>query len=205
MVGGSPKITTISWSELFSDTLELAKRIISSGFIPERLIVVVRGGLVVGRILSDLLQVKELVNLPVSFYKGVGTTRDKPVISADIDESTIKGRSVLIVDDIVDTGETLKAVLAYVESLKPRIVRSAAPYVKPWANPFPDYYVKIVEDWVVFPYELRETMETLPANTAENLGLDEKTLEEIKTLIGMFNAEKEGTSREPQGNTNGLL
>lgn len=190
MASDKPKVTVISWSQLFHDTLELARKITLSNYKPEKLVIIVRGGLVIGRILSDLLQVKDILNVPVSFYRGIGSTIEKPIIKEKIAEASIENKSILIVDDIVDTGETLTAVQNYLIKYKPKEIRSATPYVKPWAKVYPTYYVKVVKDWIVFPYELRETIESLSTDEIGFLGLDSKTFEEIRTLIDMYNSNE---------------
>ncbi|MEZ0345417.1 MAG: phosphoribosyltransferase [Infirmifilum sp.] len=204
MAGSRLKIANISWSELYRDTVELSKKILVSGFIPQKLVVIARGGLVLGRLLSDLLGVKDITIIPVSFYQGIGSTNEKPVILKEIDDKNLGGKVVLIVDDIVDTGETLQAVLEYVQRFNPKELRSAALYVKPWAKILPDYFVRVVDVWVVFPYELRETLEKLPEEYVELLSLDAETIEDIKT-IEEYTRNKAQYNEEVEGKSNGLL
>ena len=96
----------------------------------------------------------------------------------------IRGRRILLVDDIVDTGETLRVAKAYLESKGPREVRAAAPYVKPKASLLPEYYVKVVDRWVVFPYEYRETIKELGSQIDEIQVLDSNV---AKAVIEMEN------------------
>ncbi|QOJ78252.1 phosphoribosyltransferase [Infirmifilum lucidum] len=179
----SLKLRRITWGDLFNDTLELARQIIASGYHPELLLVVARGGLVVGRILSDLLSVRDIANVSVKFYKGVGLASDKPVIAEGLNPGLVAGKAVLVVDDIVDSGSTLQAVLEHLSSNEPRGVKSAALYVKPWAKIYPDFYVRTVEEWIVFPYEIRETLESIPSGYEDALGIDPRVLEEIRDII----------------------
>ncbi len=179
----SLRLRRITWGELFNDTLELARQIIASRYRPELLVVIARGGLVVGRILSDLLSVRDIANVSVKFYKGVGLTSDKPVISEGLNPGLVAGKAILVVDDIVDSGSTLQAVLEHLSSTGPRIVKSAALYVKPWAKIYPDFYVRTVEEWVVFPYEIRETLESIPSGYEDALGIDPRVLEELRDMM----------------------
>jgi len=180
---GTLKLRKITWSELFYDTLELAKKIAFAGFHPELLVVVARGGLVVGRLLSDFLSIRRIANVSVRLYEGIGTAAKEPILEGSINSDEIRGKPVLVVDDIVDSGTTLSFVLKYISAHNPGEVRSAALYVKPWAKTRPDFFVRVIEEWAVFPYEIRETLESIPNEYQSLLGLDSKVIEDIKNIV----------------------
>ena len=73
-----------------------------------------------------------------------------------------KKNKILIVDDIFDTGRTLKALIQNIhekaKERKPRI-KIATIFYKPTKNQtniVPDYYLKVVNQWVIFPHELKD-------------------------------------------------
>lgn len=156
---GGEELLVLTWDDLFWDIYELAKIIRRSNYIPDLLIVIARGGWVVGRILSDLLSLRNVAGITIKSYEGINM-RKTPRIIQGID-MPIKDKNVLLVDDIVDSGETLKIALKYLKMKKASIIKSAIPYVKPKASIRPDFYVKIIDKWVVFPYEYKETLELL--------------------------------------------
>jgi len=154
------EIVGLTWQQLNDDVLMLGKSIAESGFKPDLLVAVARGGWVIGRMLSDILGVKRAVGITISSYEDVGKRKGEPVILQPLNID-IRGLRVLVVDDIVDTGATLKVAVDHVRGKGALEVKSAAPYVKPWSTFRPDYYVRIVDKWVVFPYEYFETLESL--------------------------------------------
>ncbi|MEM1753752.1 MAG: phosphoribosyltransferase family protein, partial [Candidatus Methanomethylicaceae archaeon] len=93
------KIITLNWRDIQFLTLNLAHKIIESNFIPDIIVGVARGGWVTARLLSDLLNVKNLASMKIEFYKSIGKRNGKPVITQPISESPY-GKSVLIVDDV---------------------------------------------------------------------------------------------------------
>jgi Hypoxanthine-guanine phosphoribosyltransferase len=70
----------------------------------------------------------------------------------------VRGKSVLVVDDTVDTGETLLLVSEHlIKNRGASSVQIASLFVKLWAKVKPNFYVKEVDYWIVFPWELRES------------------------------------------------
>ncbi len=168
------KFMVLSWSRLFGDVVRLCRAIREDGFRPDVIVAVARGGWVVGRIVSDILGVSDVASLGVRFYEEVGKASKRPVVTQPLNVD-VSGREVLIVDEVVDSGSTLSLAKRHVEGLEPRVVKTAAPYVKPWSRVRPDYYVAVVDKWVVFPYEARETLESivrLAAGAGEALAAD---------------------------------
>jgi hypoxanthine phosphoribosyltransferase len=96
----------------------------------------------------------------VKFYKGIGSRGTKPIITQPI-MADMAGKKVLIVDDVVESGRTLEVVTELCSIRGASAVRTAALYLKPWAMMNPDYFAAKVEEWVVFPWEVGETLREL--------------------------------------------
>ncbi len=178
------RLIVLDWEELYWDVFELAKKIKRSGFKPDVLVAIARGGWVIGRILSDLLEVPDVAGLTIKFYTGVDETKTKPEIVQPLVQD-VNMKKVLLVDDIVDTGETLKLALEHVKERGAREVKSAAPYIKKWSPITPDYYVRVMDGWVVFPYEYTETIKALEEkiesiDELKKMGLREEIVDKIK-------------------------
>lgn len=115
-----------AWAQMYWDCKDLARKLKPIKFNFTNIYGVPRGGLIVAVILSHLL--------------------DLPVI---LDKKQIT-KNTLLVDDISDSGETLKKIL---KLKKPKAILTL------WANPvskvFPDYYMKLKSEdsWIVFPWE----------------------------------------------------
>jgi len=102
-----------SWDKIYEMMVDLAVRIRKSGFKPDLIVGVSRGGWAPGRILSDLLENTHTANVKIEFYVGIEKTGRKPVVTQPIAEN-ISNKHVLVVDDVADTGESLKVALDHV-------------------------------------------------------------------------------------------
>ena len=149
-----------SWDEIYEMLLALADIIKKDSFSPDVIIGVSRGGWPPARVMSDLLGNIELANIRVEFYRGVAETEDEPVITQPLSMS-VEGRKVLIMDDVADTGRSLRLVRDHVEKKKANVIKIATIYYKPWSTIVPDYYVRVTRRWIVFPWERKETVRNL--------------------------------------------
>ncbi len=151
------KIKFLGWNELHRILLDLAIRIRNSNMEFDTIYAIMKGGLIPARILMDLLNIDELGIIGVKFYKSVGLRGKKPIITQPPTIS-VTGKRVLIVDDVVDTGKTLQLVMEELTRYNAEKIVSLAIYVKPWAMITPDLYYGVTDKWVVFPWEIRETI-----------------------------------------------
>jgi len=152
----SVELEYISWRELHKAMITLASRIRTAGYDPDMIVGVLKGGLIPARILADLLEVDELGFIGVRFYKSVSKREAKPEITIPPIPS-VSGKKLLLVDDVVDTGRTLQLVVDELYRYGCLEVKTLAIYVKKWSPILPDYYYKVTDKWVVFPWELVET------------------------------------------------
>jgi hypoxanthine phosphoribosyltransferase len=153
----------LGWPEYGALVERLAKLIASAHPDLDLVIGVARGGLPVAMVVSDRLGAKvDFIN--VKSYDGIGT-RASPRILTTITEE-IRGKRVLLVDDIVDQGDTMRIVMAYLMSKRPAEMRTAAIFTKPWSSFHPDFSLGVVESWVVFPYERGEVKKLRDAKRA---------------------------------------
>jgi hypoxanthine phosphoribosyltransferase len=70
----------------------------------------------------------------------------------------VSGKKVLVVDEIADTGKSLQLIREHLKARGASEVRIATIYLKPWSIVKPDYYAKETNRWVVFPWEVKETV-----------------------------------------------
>jgi hypoxanthine phosphoribosyltransferase len=189
-----------SWDQIYDFLLNIAKRIRRNGFKPDIILGVSRGGWPPARVMSDLLENPNVVNVAAEFYVGVAETRDKPVITQPVSVS-VKNKKVLVVDDIADTGQSLKLVLSHLEEEGASEVKTTTIYYKPWSALIPDYYEKETTSWIVFPWERKETVRKIvekykcqgsPIDMAKeklvSSGLDRKLVERfIQEIFGERN------------------
>ncbi len=150
----------LNWDVTIAYCEELAAKI--GSYRPEFIIGMSRGGLVPTRMLSDMLGVKNVGILGISFYKAMGKHRDSPVINQDL-TMDLKGKRVLVVDDIADTGRSLAMAKDHLLRRGAKEVRVATIHYKPNSIFKPDYFVATTTAWVVYPWEIHEIERELKA------------------------------------------
>src|SRR5216684_5757318 len=105
----NPKYVAPSWDDVYGMLVDLASEIRLSGFNPEVIVGVSRGGWPPARVMSDLLENPNLANMKVEFYKNIGVTTKRPKITQPATIEVV-GKRVLVVDDVSDTGHSLRVV-----------------------------------------------------------------------------------------------
>ena len=166
-----------SWDYIYKLLIELCEKIRENGFKPDVIIGVSRGGWSPARVISDILENPNIANIKVEFYKGVYKTTDEPVITQPISVQ-IKDKRILIVDDVSDTGKTLK-LLNYELSKQTRKIKTVTVYSKPWTCFTPDFYAKSTNAWIIFPWERFEMTKTI----GNNLMKEVKKLSEVVEIL----------------------
>ena len=145
----------LSW-ELFGQAQEeLAQQIADSDFSPEVLVAVARGGMLPGGALTYSLGVKLTDAINVEFYTDVNETLADPILLAPLlDTDSIRGRRILVVDDVADSGRTLALVLKLLRGFGAE-VRSAVLYTKPRTVVHPYFSWRTTDKWIVFPWSAK--------------------------------------------------
>ncbi len=153
MINKTPiKFLKVTWNDFEDDCIELSKKI--KDIKIHKIIAISRGGLVASRILSDLLTIK-ISHISISSYKNLRQEKE-PSIS-DVPNENLEGKILLIVDDVSDSGKTLKRAIKYFKDLSVKTIYTAVPYIKPHTIQIPDFWVKKTKSWIIFPYEIKET------------------------------------------------
>ena len=131
----------------------LAREIMARNGRPDAIIYIERGGMVIGRLLSDALKVKRVAGINASYYIGIGK-RAYRVSIGEVPKIKEKGGYILLVDDIADTGKTLKKVAERI-SVDGKRVLTCTVFYKPRSVVRPNFYVREIgtDKWIVFEYE----------------------------------------------------
>lgn len=174
---------TPSWEQFYWLCLELADRMRDDGYEPELMIGIIRGGLVPLRILSDEFGDADLTTMRIMFYEDVKKTMTEPKI-IQRPAVPVKGRRVLIVDDVADTGSSLITANNFLKENGVSEVKVATVYHKPWSKFRPDYFVKTTEKWIIFPHEKREAILTLSKKMSSE-GIDRRGIRQRLIDFGL--------------------
>jgi len=159
--------------------LKLTEKIRKDGFKPDIIVGVSRGGWPPARFLSDLLDNPNLANVKAEFYLGVAETKGEPTLTQPVSTDVV-GKRVLVVDEIADTGKSLKLIKEHLTERGAEEIKIVTIYYKPWSIIKPDYYEKETSRWVVFPWEIKETVRKIVKKCREKGTLIE---EEIARLV----------------------
>lgn len=140
------------WEEIYEMCIKLSEKIKQSGFSPDIIIGVARGGWIPARLISDFLDNPNIASIRIQFYEEVGKTGAKPIITQPVSTS-IKGKKVLAVDDVADTGESLKTLYSHLKEKGAAEIKIATLHVKPKSSFQPDFYIKETSAWIIYPHE----------------------------------------------------
>jgi hypoxanthine phosphoribosyltransferase len=148
----------MDWNLFYKLARQVAKKINGSGYKPDLIVGLARGGWVLARILCDLIGVKDLVSLKVEHWGVTATPDGKAKLKYPL-KVDLNGKNVLIVDDITDTGESMLVAVEYIKSLNPSEVRTAALRHITSSKFTPDYFGEEMNwRWVIFPWNFTEDM-----------------------------------------------
>lgn len=155
MVHGMPRVPVklVSWEEIVEWSRGLSSRIRESGWNPDLVVAVSRGGFVPARLICDFMDVSDLLAVQSQHWVEAAKASEKAILKYPY-KIDAEHKNVLIVDDIVDTGETLMLARDFVErEWKPASVKTAAlQWISTVAKYKPDYYYIEVRDWTWFQY-----------------------------------------------------
>ena len=116
-------IELITWNKVYNLCRTLALRVFSSGYKPDMVIAIARGGYVPARILCDFLDISDLTDIRVVHY-GPGARKNTARLAAPLNVD-VQGKNVLLADDITDTGESMNIALAHITAMGAAHVKSA--------------------------------------------------------------------------------
>lgn len=166
------------WEEIEDGVLNIVEKMINDSFMPDVIVAVLTGGVIPAKLISDALGIRNIRYIDIKFYRGVEVKGRKPVIKA-VYVDNVEGKNVLIIDDVADSGETLDAVSNIITMYNPSLIRSATIYVKPWSRKYPDYYYKLLDKWIIFPWD---KWEVVRENNEAPVDKKDKYLEILRKL-----------------------
>jgi hypoxanthine phosphoribosyltransferase len=172
----------ISWSEVQRQCQRLAGLVRESGFNPDLIVAIGRGGYVPARLLCDYLDIMDLTSIKVEHYLPGADQQEQTVIRYP-PKADIRGLRVLLVDDVNDSGDTLVAATEHLWTFQPADVRTAVMHEKTVTSITADYSARKVIKWrwLIYPWAVNEDvkgfLEQLPTKP-ESLIDVQKLLEE---------------------------
>jgi hypoxanthine phosphoribosyltransferase len=168
----------VDWNQVYSLCLQIYRRIREKNFVPDIIVGVARGGWVPARIIADFFITRHTANVKVEFYQDLFETEEHASITQPVSGQP-RWKNVLVVDDIADSGDSLKTTVEHLHHYKVAQLQTACLHVKPWTNPLPDFYIESTKAWVIYPWEVKEFTFTL----ARELHSKASKFSEIETKL----------------------
>ncbi|MCL1142417.1 phosphoribosyltransferase [Shewanella gaetbuli] len=159
----------ISAQQLLEDSFRVAAQVYESGFRPQFIVGIWRGGAPIGIAVQEYFDFKGVetdhISVRTSSYYGIGTDKQSKNIKVHglhyIIENANADDGLLIVDDVFDSGRSVHALIGKLQKFMrlniPKDIRVACPYYKPENTKVPikpDYFIHSTDEWLVFPHEV---------------------------------------------------
>ena len=150
--GGDAEREIMTWVDFGVASRDIAQMVADDGYEPDMILSIARGGLLIGGALGYALAVKNVYTMNVEFYTGVDERLEVPRILPPAPDFVDLGHaSILIADDVADTGHTLRSVQHFCEG-KVAEVRTAVLYEKSHSVVKCDYVWRKTDKWINFPW-----------------------------------------------------
>lgn len=146
----------VSWRQLEENCFALYKKVKKYKF--DKILCVSRGGLVWARMMSDLLELP-ICHLTAYSYTGIHK-RKNVTIAKNSEHKELKNQTLLVIDEIADHGKTLEEICKYLKGLGVKKLYTLVPIVRTFTKPLPDFYLKVIDEWIMYPYDMKENYQS---------------------------------------------
>ena len=113
-MAGNIEYEVPTWNQIYEMLLCQAQKILIQNYLPDTVIGITRGGIIPARILADLLETSEFATIQIKFYVDINQTKAEPTLKQPL-TTNVAGKKVLLVDDIADSGESLKLAKTHLQ------------------------------------------------------------------------------------------
>lgn len=153
--------TLVTWDDLDSLTQTLAHEVQKTEQHFDRIIAVANGGLTMARHFGDRLGMKKISLLQTAFYADINQQEKEPQVLQPL-AVDVTGEALLVFEDIVDTGTTIEFIRPLLlDQYEAKSVSVASLVSKSWASTQPDFVAAQLDTWIIYPYEIRESIQSL--------------------------------------------
>jgi hypoxanthine phosphoribosyltransferase len=180
--------TVTNWEYIYGLCREVSGQVKADGFDPDVVVALARGGWFAGRCLCDFLGLDDLTSLKMEHYVGTGQKADEPQVRYPMPEGSVEGKDVLVVDDIADTGGSIRRAHEYVADRDPDEIRTATLQLLQTSEFEPAFVGERLEEWtwVVYPWNFIEDMIDLIGGVMEKADGETFTRAEIRHHLAAY-------------------
>ncbi|PSQ20070.1 phosphoribosyltransferase [Halobacteriales archaeon QS_8_69_26] len=177
--------TITNWQYIYDLCRGVADDVKADEFEPDVVVALARGGWFAGRCLCDFLGLDDLTSLKMEHYVGTARKSGEPTVRYPMPEGSVEGKDVLIIDDIADTGGSIRRADEYVKERNPGEVRTATLQLLQTSEFEPDYVGEHLEEWswIVYPWNFIEDMVDLIPGVMERSDRETFSKEEIRRAL----------------------
>ncbi len=174
-----------NWEYIYDLCRDLAEQVRAADFEPDVVVALARGGWFAGRCMCDFLGLDDLASLKIEHYVGTAERGEEPVVRYPMPDESVANKDVLIVDDIADTGGSIRRAHEYINDRNPNAVRSGTLQLMQESDFEPDFIGERLKRWawIVYPWNFIEDMIDLTTGVMEKEGGGTFTTKEIRELL----------------------
>lgn len=192
------KCRMYSWNQMYELAEKTVNKINKSGYKPDKIIAITRGGWVPAMMFSDLLGNRDMLSLKIEHWTYTAKKEAEAVLKYPI-QTDLGGQKILLVDDLTDSGDSIALALEDIKKHNPKEIRTATLIHKKQSKIKPDYYAKQKNrwEWIILPWNINEDILHLSSEIIKeegsmtnkevrrklkqkyNLSIDQKTLDKI--------------------------
>lgn len=157
MAARTMQVQLVELEEVVDACDRLARAILKSGFRPDLIVAIARGGFMPARFLCDFLRVGPLTSFRVQHYQAGGHKQSQAKVTIPL-SITIKNMNVLLVDDVNDSGKTLDTAISHLQSFSPAAIRTAVLHEKADTLQSADFKAITIQQWrwILYPWAVVE-------------------------------------------------
>jgi hypothetical protein len=176
------------WAYIDRLAREVAVEVREARFEPDAVIALARGGWVGARVACDVLDIDDLISLKVEHYVGTARASDEPTVRYPVPDGSVRGKGVLVLDDIADTGSTLDHATDHVAAHHPSDVRTGTLQLLPESAAEPDFVGDRLDEfaWVIYPWNFVEDMVELTAGVMAKADEGPYTRADLRRLLEAY-------------------
>ncbi|MGD8281062.1 MAG: phosphoribosyltransferase family protein [Gemmatimonadota bacterium] len=145
----------LDWA-MFGELCRALALKVARDYDPEVIIGITRAGVIPAAVVSSILGGVDFYSLRISRKDGEDTVRERPAVFSEVPPA-VRGKRVLIVDEITTSGDTLRLAIAAVRDKHPTEIRTATSFARNTGYQ-PDYAALTMEGYVIFPWD-RQVLE----------------------------------------------
>jgi len=180
--------TITDWEYIYGLCRDVSDQVKAAEFEPDVVVALARGGWFGGRCLCDFLGLDDLTSLKMEHYVGTAEKTGEPTIRYPMPEGSVEGKDVLVVDDIADTGGSIRRASEYVGDRDPNEIRTATLQLLGTSEFEPDFVGERLEEWswIVYPWNFIEDMVELVSGVMRKADDGACTREEIRHYLAAY-------------------